>query len=81
MSHRKTLFAITALFVANSVSVCAAANDRTASSPNIVIIFADDLGYGDVSCYGATKMHTPNIDGLAREGMRFTDAHSAASLC
>ena len=51
------------------------------SKPNIVIIFADDLGYGDVSCYGATKIRTPNIDTLAREGMRFTDAHSAASLC
>ena len=49
--------------------------------PNIVIIFADDLGYGDVSCYGATKIDTPNIDALAREGMKLTDAHSAASLC
>lgn len=51
------------------------------SRPNIVVIFADDLGYGDVSCYGATKIHTPNIDRLASQGMRFTDAHSAASLC
>lgn len=51
------------------------------SKPNIVIIFADDLGFGDVSCYGATKIHTPNIDRLARDGMKFTDAHSAASLC
>lgn len=48
---------------------------------NIVIIFADDLGYGDVSCYGAKKIQTPNIDGLARDGMVFTDAHAAASLC
>lgn len=55
--------------------------NETASKPNIVIIFADDLGYGDVSCYGATKIRTPNIDALAREGMKFTDAHSAASLC
>ena len=49
--------------------------------PNIVIIMADDLGYGDVSCYGATRIKTPNIDRLAREGMKFTDAHSAASVC
>lgn len=49
--------------------------------PNIVLILADDLGYGDLSCYGATKIKTPNIDRLAREGIRFTDAHSAASLC
>lgn len=52
-----------------------------ASPPNIVIIYADDLGFGDVSCYGADKIRTPNIDRLARQGMRFTDAHSAASLC
>ena len=49
--------------------------------PNIVIIFADDLGYGDLSCFGATKIATPNIDQLASHGMKFTDAHSAASLC
>lgn len=49
--------------------------------PNIVLIMADDLGYGDVSCYGATKIVTPNIDRLAGQGMRLTDAHSAASLC
>ena len=40
--------------------------------PNIVVILADDLGYGDVGCYGATKVRTPNIDRLAHEGMRFT---------
>ncbi len=51
------------------------------AKPNIVIIFADDLGYGDISCYGATKIATPNIDRLAGQGMKFTDAHSAASLC
>ncbi len=49
--------------------------------PNIIVILADDLGYGDLSCYGATKIKTPNIDRLAREGMRFTDAHTAASVC
>ena len=49
--------------------------------PNIVFILADDLGYGDLSCYGATKVQTPNIDRLAKEGMRFTDAHSPHSVC
>lgn len=49
--------------------------------PNIVLILADDLGYGDVGCYGATKVKTPNIDKLASEGRRFTDAHSASSVC
>ena len=50
-------------------------------APNVVLIFADDLGYGDVGCYGATKVQTPNIDRLAREGRRFTDAHSASAVC
>lgn len=49
--------------------------------PHIVLINADDLGYGDLGCYGATKIKTPNIDGLAREGRRFTDAHTASAVC
>ncbi|MBN2593757.1 MAG: arylsulfatase [Sedimentisphaerales bacterium] len=49
--------------------------------PNIVIIYADDLGYGDVGCYGATKVKTPNIDRLATEGLRFTNAHSPSATC
>ncbi|MCF7847624.1 MAG: arylsulfatase [Kiritimatiellales bacterium] len=49
--------------------------------PNVVLIFADDLGYGDLGCYGATKVQTPNIDKLAAEGRRFTDAHSASAVC
>ncbi len=48
---------------------------------NVVLILADDLGYGDVGCYGATKVKTPNIDGLAAAGLRFTDAHSPSSMC
>ena len=50
-------------------------------SPNVVLIFADDLGYGDLGCYGATKVKTPNIDRLAAEGRKFTDAHSASAVC
>ena len=49
--------------------------------PNVVLIFADDLGYGDLGCYGATKVQTPNIDRLAAQGRRFTDAHSASAVC
>ena len=49
--------------------------------PNIVVILTDDLGYGDVSAYGATAIATPNIDRLAREGLRFTDAHATAATC
>lgn len=49
--------------------------------PNIVLIYADDLGYGDVSCYGATRVKTPNIDGLAADGLRFINAHSSSATC
>ena len=62
-------------FVAES----AARAERT--QPNIVVIYADDLGYGDVGCYGATKVKTPNIDRLAAEGLRFTNAHSSSATC
>ena len=47
--------------------------------PNIVFIYADDVGFGDLSCYGATRVQTPNVDGLARDGIRFVNAHSAAA--
>jgi len=57
---------------------CAA---RPRGSPNVVIILADDLGYGDLSCYGATKVRTPNADRLANEGRRFTHAYTPSSIC
>jgi arylsulfatase A-like enzyme len=49
--------------------------------PNIVFIYADDVGYGDVGCYGAQKVATPNIDRLAKSGLRFTDAHCTSATC
>lgn len=49
--------------------------------PNILLILSDDVGYGDIGCYGATLPRTPHIDGLAARGQRFTDAHSDASVC
>jgi len=49
--------------------------------PNIVLIYADDLGYGDVSANGARRIRTPNIDRIAREGVRFTHAHSPSATC
>lgn len=49
--------------------------------PNVLVIYTDDIGYGDISSYGAHVIQTPNIDQLANEGLRFTDAHCAASTC
>lgn len=54
---------------------------KTIEKPNIVFIMADDLGYGELSCYGSTIVNTPNIDKLAAEGMRFTDFHSNGPVC
>ena len=47
--------------------------------PNIIIIYADDLGYGDISCYGASRVNTPNIDRIAKQGLRFTNAHCTSA--
>ena len=47
--------------------------------PNVIIIYADDLGYGDLSCYGAHRVETPNVDRLADQGIRFTNTHAVAS--
>ena len=49
--------------------------------PNIIFIMADDMGYGDLGCYGATKIQTPNMDRIAHEGIRLMDAHSSAAVC
>lgn len=53
----------------------------TATLPNMVLIIADDLGYGDLGCYGATKIKTPNLDKLATEGVRFTQGYAPSSTC
>lgn len=63
------------LFVAGRTDVFAQ------SKPNIIILYADDLGYGDLGCYGASAVKTPNIDRLAAKGVRFTDAHCTAATC
>jgi arylsulfatase A len=63
-----------------AVSLCLLTSVQ-AETPNIVVIMADDLGYGDLSCYGATELSTPNIDKLASEGIRFTSGYCSASTC
>ena len=58
-----------------------AARRQAAPRPNFVVVMADDLGWGDVGCYGPSPIPTPHIDRLARQGIRFTDAHSPAAIC
>tara|TARA_R100001132_G_scaffold27557_1_gene35466 strand:- start:38704 stop:40044 length:1341 start_codon:yes stop_codon:yes gene_type:complete len=55
--------------------------ENTIGKPNIVLIMADDLGYGDLSCYGSQNGKTPHLDQLAARGMRFTDFHSSGAVC
>jgi len=55
--------------------------DSRQKAPNIVLVYADDLGYGDVSCYGATGVNTPHIDRLAAQGIRFTEAYATSATC
>lgn len=74
LSRRRFLYATVPLLA----QVRATAAGRL---PNIVYMYADDLGYGDVSCYGATRVRTPNIDRLAAGGVRFTNAHSPSATC
>lgn len=65
----------------NQTVMRAFAEASSPQKPNIVFILSDDVGYGDVGCYGAKLPRTPHIDGLAQRGMRFTDGHSDASVC
>ena len=60
-----------------SFVVCVPAQSR----PNVIFIYADDIGYGDVSCYSATAPFTPNIDRLAKEGLKLTNGYAAAATC
>ena len=62
-------------------SFAAYAMNAALARPHILFVLADDIGYGDLGCYGATKVKTPHLDRLAREGCRFTDVHATASVC
>ncbi|WP_338393428.1 arylsulfatase [Fulvitalea axinellae] len=77
--------AITKFFALALVYLTVAGNawagKKKKRKPNIIFILADDLGYGDLSCYGQTKFSTPNIDRMAERGLRFTDHYSGSTVC
>jgi arylsulfatase A len=75
--HSKWIVAFLGLV---SIAMCQA-NAEFSKSPNVVFILADDLGWGELGCYGQLKIPTPNIDRLASEGMRFTQHYSGAPVC
>jgi arylsulfatase A-like enzyme len=77
--HRLVLF-LTALSVLTALPRPAPAQ-QPARKPNIIFILADDLGYGDLGCYGQKKIKTPNLDRMAAQGLRFTQAYAGSTVC
>lgn len=71
----RTLLLVTLIIVGCGMAA------NAADLPNVIIIYADDLGYGDLGCYGSPTIRTPNLDRMASEGLRFTDFYSAAEVC
>lgn len=68
-----------ALLAPNLLQAAGPKDHSAEEKPNVIFIYADDLGYGDLECYGATRVQTPNVNRLANEGIRFTNAHATAS--
>ncbi|MCI0459580.1 MAG: sulfatase [Gemmataceae bacterium] len=77
---RSALWALAALLALPAASE-AAGGKKKARLPNVIIIYADDLGYGDLGCYGAKKIKTPHLDRMAKRGIRFTDFYVAQAVC
>ena len=71
----------TLLFCLVAPAAFGVASLRAADQPNIIVIYADDLGYGDLGCYGAQGYETPVLDRMANEGMKFTDFSTSSSIC
>ena len=69
------------LFLATLITAFLATLSAAKQQPNIIYVLLDDAGYGDLSCYGQKKFQTPNIDRLAREGMKFTNHYSGSTVC
>ncbi len=80
-SSRSSLLVLAVGLLMIACGLVVASADAAAVRPNIVIILADDLGYGDLGCYGHPTIRTPNLDRMAAQGMRFTDFYVAAEVC
>src|SRR5580765_3287048 len=68
-------------FLATLSAAALPAGAQDTRPPNIVFIYADDVGYGDLSCYDASRVRTPNLDRLAAGGVRFTNTHASSATC
>src|SRR5215211_4233528 len=78
MTGRALLFLVALLLTTSHLF---AADPPRPGKPNIILILTDDQGYGDLGCYGSTRIKTPRIDRMAAEGIRFTDFYAPASVC
>lgn len=81
ISRRDFIKGTIAVTACASMSNLPALGDAERRPPNFIVILADDLGYNDLSCYGAPLIHTPRLDQMAAEGMKFTDFHTSAAVC
>ncbi|MDX1285003.1 MAG: arylsulfatase [Draconibacterium sp.] len=85
MKRFKTLWIVTSLVLTISLTACQnnkdSGNTKTDKKPNIIYILADDLGYGDLGCFGQTEIKTPNLDNMAEAGMRFTQHYAGSTVC
>ncbi|MCW0483142.1 arylsulfatase [Gaoshiqia sediminis] len=81
MKQMKSIKLMTGISLCAVLPACQPAAEKTPSLPNVIYMLADDLGYGDLSCYGQTHFQTPNIDRLAREGMLFTQHYAGCTVC
>jgi len=72
---------VAAVSLSCAATICLAGEALPVRNPNILIILTDNMGYADIGCYGCKDIPTPNIDSLAKNGARFTDAYAAGSFC
>ena len=78
---KKKLFALFLLCSIFSYNFVSCQTNAVVKKPNIVVIYMDDLGFGDLSSYGATALKTPNIDNLANNGVKFTNGYATSATC
>lgn len=77
----KSIFALVIIVLFSAYSCSNKKQKQSSGQPNVVLIFVDDMGYGDLGCYGHPNIKTPNIDNMADEGIRFTSFYAVASVC
>ena len=78
---KRSCLLVMVLILTAAASGCAQVTTKPTETPNVIVIFIDDMGYGDLGCFGSTKNRTPHIDRMAAEGMKFTDFYVACSVC